>query len=69
MAHLCLHSHTSRHRRAVPEEPAAAPKPLKAPTHEEIAMLAYRFWEARGRPQGSGVEDWLRAERELSPHT
>lgn len=31
----------------------------------EIARLAHSFWEARGRMDGSAVEDWLRAEREL----
>jgi hypothetical protein len=31
----------------------------------EIARLAHSFWEARGRTDGSAVEDWLRAEREL----
>ncbi len=30
-----------------------------------IAELAYRYWEARGRPWGSPEEDWFRAEREL----
>lgn len=37
-----------------------------APTHEEIAALAYTYWETRGRQHGSALEDWLRAERELS---
>jgi Protein of unknown function (DUF2934) len=32
---------------------------------EEIARLAYSYWEARGRPHGSAAEDWLRAERDL----
>jgi hypothetical protein len=35
------------------------------PRHEEIARLAYSYWEARGRHRGSALEDWLRAEREL----
>jgi Protein of unknown function (DUF2934) len=63
MAHLCGHSHTSRHRRDVPAETPS--KPPKAPSHEEIARLAYRYWELRGRPQGAGLDDWLRAERDL----
>jgi hypothetical protein len=41
--------------------------------HEEIARLAYRLWEQRGRPFGSPEEDWFRAEDELrcweSPNT
>ena len=33
--------------------------------HENIARLAYQFWEERGRPFGSSEMDWLRAEQEL----
>ena len=40
--------------------------PVPAPTHDEIARLAYSYWEARGRRGGSALEDWLRAERELT---
>lgn len=32
--------------------------------HEDIARLAYYFWEQRGRVDGSPEEDWLRAEQE-----
>ena len=35
------------------------------PTHEEIARLAFDFYESRGREDGHEVEDWLRAEEEL----
>ena len=35
------------------------------PSHEEIARLAYAYWETRGHPHGSAQEDWFRAEREL----
>ena len=31
----------------------------------EIEQLAYRFWEERGRPQGSPDEDWFRAKEML----
>jgi hypothetical protein len=34
-------------------------------TQEEIAILAYSYWEARGYQDGSAAEDWLRAEQEL----
>jgi hypothetical protein len=34
--------------------------------HEKIAMRAYEKWCQRGRPQGTHVQDWLDAERELS---
>jgi hypothetical protein len=36
-----------------------------APSQDEIANLAYLYWEARGCQGGSPEEDWLRAEREL----
>lgn len=37
----------------------------RQPSREEIARLAYSYWEARGYQGGSPEEDWLRAEREL----
>ena len=36
------------------------------PSHEQIAALAYSYWEGRGRQGGSPCEDWLRAEKELA---
>ena len=33
---------------------------------ERIALLAYSYWEKRGRQGGSPEEDWYRAEREVS---
>jgi hypothetical protein len=38
---------------------------LGAPAHDEIAQLAYSYWESRGYKGGSPWEDWFRAEREL----
>ncbi|HUJ20709.1 MAG TPA: DUF2934 domain-containing protein [Bryobacteraceae bacterium] len=35
------------------------------PDREEIARLAYAYWQARGCPHGSPEEDWLRAESDL----
>jgi hypothetical protein len=35
------------------------------PSREEIAKLAYLYWEARGCQGGSEEEDWLRAELAL----
>jgi hypothetical protein len=34
-------------------------------SHDKIAMRAYEKWCQRGRPQGTQVQDWLEAEREL----
>lgn len=33
---------------------------------ETVRERAYLLWEAAGRPEGDGVEFWLRAEEELS---
>jgi hypothetical protein len=38
------------------------------PTPDEIARLAYHFYETRMRQQGSAIDDWLSAERELTNH-
>jgi hypothetical protein len=32
---------------------------------DQVAQLAYSYWEARGCEGGSSEEDWLRAEQEL----
>jgi DUF2934 family protein len=49
--------------------PATGPEGARSadqkPAHEEIARLAYLYWEARGRQGGCPEEDWLRAEQEL----
>jgi DUF2934 family protein len=34
-------------------------------SEQDIAALAYKYWQARGCPDGSAEEDWFRAEREL----
>jgi hypothetical protein len=40
-----------------------SPKPV---TQEQIAALAYELWVAQGRPQGSDIDIWLEAERQLA---
>lgn len=54
---------------AVPSESQVEPQEesvhLSELDQQEIARLAYEFWEARGCPHGSPEEDWLRAERDL----
>jgi hypothetical protein len=58
-----------RAQRAVePQTLAAAPQAdavATVPNYQDIAALAYSFWEARGCQGGSPEEDWLRAEQEL----
>ena len=49
-----------------PEPATIVPTPATiGPTQEEIAALAYRYWEARQGNPGSAEEDWLHAERDL----
>jgi len=36
------------------------------PEREQIAVLAYSYWEQRGYEHGYAEQDWLRAEQELS---
>lgn len=38
------------------------------PSHDEIALRAYMYWEERSRPEGSPEIDWFRAEQELLQH-
>lgn len=42
-----------------------AGRPLPAPTPEQVAALAHAIWVDRGRPEGSDVDNWLEAERQL----
>ena len=44
---------------------ATATAAVCEPSQDEVARLAYSYWEVRGYAGGSSVEDWLRAEREL----
>ena len=46
-------------------KPAAKKQTTVAPSREEIARLAEKYWAERGWPEGSPELDWLRAEHEL----
>lgn len=50
---------------AAPKKSATPKVTRLAATHEQIALLAHRFWNERGRQHGRHEEDWLRAEQEL----
>ncbi|MGH9562831.1 MAG: DUF2934 domain-containing protein [Terracidiphilus sp.] len=62
-----------------PKAISAAPKSNSAPTsisqaprpvpHEQVAELAHRFWNERGRTHGHHEEDWFRAEQLLRGRT
>ena len=47
------------------EETAPLPAVVIDLSREEVARLAYSYWEARGYQGGSPIEDWIRAENEL----
>ena len=34
---------------------------------EQIRQMAYRKWEAAGKPHGDDLRFWLQAEREVGP--
>ena len=58
---------TSKPRSRVPKAvhaPAAETSPAN-PERDEISLLAYSYWEARGCQGGSPEEDWYRAEQEI----
>ena len=38
------------------------------PSRDEIARLAFEFYEARGRRNGQDIDDWLSAEQQLTHH-
>lgn len=52
---------------AKPAVPETAPSPAVVIdlSREDVARLAYSYWEARGYQGGSPLEDWVRAENEL----
>ena len=64
-------------RQALEHGPKAHDQPFQSHQHavgehdvadveyDDIALLAYRLWEARGCPEGSPDEDWFGALREL----
>ena len=43
------------------------PRNVSPAKKREIAALAYEFWLSRGFQSGSPQEDWLRAQRAVSP--
>jgi hypothetical protein len=47
------------------EEIHTRPVRTIAPSHHEISVLAYSYWEASGRRNGRDWEHWFRAERDL----
>lgn len=48
-----------------PSQESAPMNALEPEDQQEIAILAYYFWQDRGCPIGSPEEDWFRAEQAL----
>ena len=63
MFYTASRNHSRVHRPAARVE--AMQRVVRVPSHEEIARLAYSYWEAGGRREGTALEDWLRAEKQL----
>jgi hypothetical protein len=76
-ASATAHKHTRKLAKPLSEEvtPAVSTvKPLQTDivpaavhsfTQEDVARLAYSYWEARGYQGGSPEQDWLHAEQQL----
>jgi hypothetical protein len=58
-------SDSNIHPSIAPDRAARESGGRSRPSLDEIAKLAYSYWEARGGVGGSALEDWLRAERAL----
>ena len=54
-----------KHSLSTAEIPSTPAHAEYAPSHEEIARLAYTYWVERGCQGGSPEQDWNRAEQEL----
>jgi hypothetical protein len=54
----------ARNRKASNRQSPAPPDGHR-PAHDQIAALAYQYWQARGCEHGAPEDDWLRAETEL----
>lgn len=69
MPYLFGKTHANRTRQdAIIRDPGSAAEVSASrarPSHEEVARLAYSYWEARGGQGGSSWQDWFDAEREL----
>jgi hypothetical protein len=47
------------------EELPTVPLPAEPTADFDMATIAYRLWEERGRPEGDADRDWYEAERKV----
>ena len=52
-------------RRTTKKTSAESPVADPAVMQREVELLAYRLWEERGCPEGSGFGDWTQAEQQI----
>jgi len=53
-------------RTTTSETPKKTRKARSGPSHDDIAARAYQIYQERGYTPGDPMQDWLRAERELT---
>ncbi len=56
---------TTEPRPTVVELHDVVAEPTRPDLHKEIELLAYNIWLNRGRPEGTELENWVEAERQL----
>ncbi len=56
---------STKPRKSTAKKSSETKVPVKSPTHEEIAHLAYQFWAESGYQHGRDEENWYRARNEL----
>ena len=60
-----LRPKADRRRRSTPPPAAGTANDSRRVSESDIALRAFAYYCERGRQDGSALEDWLRAEREL----
>jgi hypothetical protein len=61
---ICKSNSCSNTPKMSPSESAPPTDISEQKSFQDIAALAYRYWQARGCPDGSPEEDWFKAEQE-----
>jgi hypothetical protein len=67
--HLTAAEQSRLEREQPQREHGGSTEPLPTFGHEEIANLAYGFWQAREGRDGTAEDDWFRAVRQLRERT
>jgi hypothetical protein len=62
---VATESSTSGQKQKTPARLVVKTIPISDDLHEHIQKRAYELYELHGYPEGSALEDWLQAEREI----